>query len=415
MALKTLLLRKSIDDKKRSLEQLRAKTESFITREQDLETAIAEASTDEERKEVSELVDSYESEKTEHETAVGELEREVENLEAELAEAEKENKDPAPADPKPVIEKEERKDNKMTIAELRSSAEYVRAFAKYIKTENPAEVRALLTENAAEDGSIPVPTIVEGFVKTAWERDGIMSLVRKTYLKGNVKIGFELSADGAVVHAEGAEAPAEEDLTLGVTTLIPQSVKKWITISDEAMDMDDGSFLQYIYDELTYQIAKKTADSLLAKIGALTASGSATSVPAGKLVASTIAIDTVVKALAKLSDEAANPVIVMNKLTEADFLAVQLASNYAFDIFRGVKVVYNNSMPTFANATAAAPYAIVGDFGVGAQANMPNGDDIRIKIDELSLAEEDLVKIVGRQYVAAYPVAPYAFTNIFKA
>lgn len=414
MALKTLLLRKSIDDKKKVLEQLRAKTETFITREKELEAAIAEASTDEERNEVSELVSTYEAEKTEHETQLGDLEKEVEALETELAEAEKETEDPAPADPKPIPENE-RKDNKMTIAELRSSAEYVRAFAKYIKTENPAEVRALLTENAAEDGSIPVPTIVEGFVKTAWERDGIMSLVRKTYLKGNVKIGFELSADGAVIHEEGADAPAEEDLTLGVTTLIPQSVKKWITISDEAMDMDDGSFLQYVYDELTYQIAKKTADSLLAKIGALTASGSATSVPAGKLVASTIAIDTVVKALAKLSDEAANPVIVMNKLTEADFLAVQLASNYAFDIFRGIKVVYNNSMPTFANATSAAPYAIVGDFGVGAQANMPNGDEIRIKVDELSLAEQDLVKIVGRQYVAAYPVAPYAFTNIFKA
>lgn len=37
-----------------------------------------------------------------------------------------------------------------------------------------------------------------------------------------------------------------------------------------------------------------------------------------------------------------------------------------------------------------------------------------IKMDDLSLAEQDLVKIVGRQYVGVEVVAPKAFTKITK-
>ena len=110
---------------------------------------------------------------------------------------------------KTIKEKEERTENVMTLKEIRSSAEYVHAFADYVKTGDEAEVRKLLSENVTS-GTIPVPTLVEGRVKTAWERDGIMSRVKKSYLKGNLKIGFEVSATGAAVHTEGEEtAPAE--------------------------------------------------------------------------------------------------------------------------------------------------------------------------------------------------------------
>ena len=57
--------------------------------------------------------------------------------------------------------------------------------------------------------------------------------------------------------------------------------------------------------------------------------------------------------------------------------------------------------------------AIVGDFGYGAMANFPNGAEIQIKKDDLSLAEQDLVKLVGRQYVALDVVAPLAFTAAY--
>ena len=138
------------------------------------------------------------------------------------------------------IETEERKI--MTNAEIRNSHEYNVAYANYIKTGNDAECRALLTENVS--GTVPVATYVEGRVRTAWDREGIVSRVRKTFMKGNVKIGYEISATGAIVHTEAANsAVTEETLTLGIVNLVPQSIKKWISISDEVYDLAGEEFL----------------------------------------------------------------------------------------------------------------------------------------------------------------------------
>lgn len=305
----------------------------------------------------------------------------------------------------------------MTNAEVVKSVEYRDAFKKYIITGKDEECRALLTENVGT-GVVPVPEIVYDIVKNAWEKEGIMALVKKTYLKGNLKVGFEISADGAVIHTEGAAAPTEEKLVLGVVELVPMSIKKWITISDEVVDMDSGAFVKYVYDELTYQIAKKAADTLIAKIEACgTVSTNTPSINVGVPVveADSISLGLIASAIGKLSDQAANPVIVMNKATWSAFKAVEAAGSYGYDPFEGLPVVFNNSIEAFSSATSGDTYAIVGDFGEGAIANFPNGEDITIKYDDISLAEKDLVKLVGRQFVGLEVVAPNAFVKIAKA
>lgn len=307
------------------------------------------------------------------------------------------------------IPKEERK--VMTNAEIRNSHEYNLAYANYIKTGNDAECRALLTENVS--GTVPVAAYVEGRVRTAWEREGITSRVRKTFMKGNVKIGYEISATGAIVHTEAANsAVTEETLTLGIVNLIPQSIKKWISISDEVYDLAGEEFLDYIYDELTYRIAKKLADAIIADIEACgTAStGALPAVP--KITSTTVTLGLVAQALAELSDEAANPVIMMNKSTWGAFKAAQAAGNYGYDPFEGLPVVFNDSITAFSAATTGTTYAIVGDLGVGAQANFPNGQEIEIKFDDKTKMEYDLIRILGREYVGHAVVAPKAFCKI---
>lgn len=311
---------------------------------------------------------------------------------------------------KEISIKEERT---MDLKEIRSSQEYVDAFADYLKSGKDAECRSLLSVNAS--GVVPVPTLVEDIVRTAWEKEGVMARVKKTYLKGNLQIGFEISADGAVIHTEGAAAPTEEKLVLGIVSLVPASIKKWITISDEVMDLKGDAFLRYIYDELTYQIAKKAADELIAKIvacGTVSTNTPTTNVAVAAISTNTISLGLIAQAIAELSDEAANPVIIMNKATWASFKAVQASGNYGYDPFEGLDVVFNNSLPAFSVATTGETFAIVGDLAVGAQANFPAGDEITIKFDDLSLAEKDLVKIVGREYVGMGVVAPKAFTKI---
>lgn len=304
---------------------------------------------------------------------------------------------------------EERK----TEMEIRNTKEYMDAFADYIKTNDDRACRSLLTENATA-GTVPVPELVYDIVKTAWEREGIMSLVRKSYLKGNLKVGFEISGDPAVIHTEGGNAIDPENLVLGVVNLVPKSIKKVIQISDEVYDMRGEQFLRYVYDELTYRIAKKAADELLAKIIACGTVSTSTQVGVPAFTTTNVNIGLVAQALAQLSDEAQNPVVVMNKATWADFKAAQYGGQFNVDPFEGLPVVFNNTLKSWTAASTGDTIAIVGDFGHGALANFPNGDDIEFKFDENTLKKQDLIEILGREYVALEPVAPNAFVKIKK-
>ena len=312
-----------------------------------------------------------------------------------------------------VIE-EVKDERKVTTMEVRNTPEYINAYAEYIKTGKDEEVRSLLTENVS--GTIPVPEFVYDIVKTAWERDGITRLVRKSYIKGNLKVGFEISADGAVIHTEGADAPSQEKLVLGVVEIIPASIKKWITISDEAVDLKGEAFLRYIYDELAYQIAKKAEDELIAKIKACgtVSTNTPTTNVAVPVIANTGTLSAFAEAISALSDRASNPVIMMNKATFATFKALAYAANYPVDVFEGMEVLFNDTIAAFSAATTGVPYAIVCDLGVGALANFPEGEGVAIKYDDLSLAEYDLVKVVGREYIGLGVVAPKAFVKIVK-
>ena len=123
-------------------------------------------------------------------------------------------------------------------------------------------------------------------------------------------------------------------------------------MSDEAIDMTGEDFLRYIYDELTYRIAKKNADILVSKLAALPQSLSANSdgvydtVSAAKITEAPD-VNTVGDAYAHLSDEASDITIIMNKLTHANFKRAAKENNYAVDPFDGFRVRYNNNFKTY--------------------------------------------------------------------
>jgi HK97 family phage major capsid protein len=309
-----------------------------------------------------------------------------------------------------VTEKQEEKPT-MNIEEIRKSPEYVDVFARYIRSKDDRECRALLkTENAS--GTVPVPVLVDEIIRTAWDNEAILSRVRKTNFKGNLKVAFERSATGAYEHIEGTSAPTEEDLALGIVTMTPVNIKKWVHITDEDVAMGGEAFLRYIYDELTYQIVKKLAGLIVTDIASLSTTNGATAPGAAKITVAP-GLTTVAQAFANLSDEADNPVVIMNKLTYANFQAAYAAGNFAVDPMMGLTVLFNNTLPAYDAASANAVYAIVGDLR-GAQVNYPEGEGVVIKWDDLSESEKDLVKVVGRQYAAHAVTAPFRFTNIAK-
>lgn len=303
-----------------------------------------------------------------------------------------------------------------TLEEIRSSKEYMDAYARYIKTGNADECRAILTETnpASVEGSgpVPVPVLVDQIVRHAWDNDEILSRVRKTAFRGNLKVAFERSATAAEVHSEGTSAPSEESLVLGIVTMIPQNIKKWIKITDEAVTMGGEAFIRYVYEELTYQIIRKLSADVVGDIaGASTShSSSAVGIPKSNVAPG---VTTIATAMGNLSDEARNPVIIMNRLTHAKFYEAYAAANFAIDPFMGLPVLYSNALPAYDTANNNAVYAIVGDLQ-GEQVNYPEGEGVAIKWDDLSEAEADLVKVVGRQYAAHAVTAPGRFVNITK-
>ena len=344
------------------------------------------------------------------------LTAEVEQLEARKAEIETEvekRKQEAEEALKIGNEIEKVEERRMTNMEVRNSKEYIDAFAEYIKSGNDTECRALLTENV-NGGTVPVPELVYNIVKTAWDREGIMALVRKTSMKGNLKVGFEISADGAVVHTEGGDAITPENLILGTVNIVPKSIKKVLQISDEVYDLRGEEFLNYVYDELAYRIAKKCADLIIELIEACGTVSTTTSVGVPAITASTIAQATIASAMANLSDEASNPVVMMNKATWGAFKSTQYSGNFNADIFEGLPVLFNNTIKAFSVASTGDTYAIVGDLGHGALANYPNGQGIDFKFDDLSLKKQDLIEVLGREYVGLGIVAPNAFVKIKK-
>ena len=359
---------------------------------------------------------------------VEELTKEVEALneeEAQINEAEKTKEIAEAVEEKSMPVKEVLKEEKKMEdkKELRNSEKYINAYAEYLKSNDDKELRALITTEGYSTGNsatVEIPDMVYDIVKTAWEREDLMSLVRTVSVKGNLKVQFEASAGDASVHQEGNSAVSEESLVLGVVELKPESIKKWISISDEVVDLRGEDFLRYIYDEITYRIAKKCADDLIGTIKQLPSSlspngetGVYDKVSANKITKAP-ALGLIAEAIANLSDETRDITVVMNKLTYAAFKQAQYAAGYPVDPFEGARVVFNNSLPAYSAANANAVYCIVGDFNHGALANYPSGEGIEIKYDNTTLMTSDLVRILGRRYVGANAVADKAFCLIAK-
>lgn len=311
-----------------------------------------------------------------------------------------------------VIEVHETEPEKPGLTETRKSKAYIDAYAEYIKSGNAEECRKLLTVNAPANGTIPVPVFLQEMIETAWERDDILSRVTKTYLKGNIKVPFELSADPAYVHPEGTTAPTEEALTFGLVELIPENIKKWVSFSDEVVAMKGEEFLRYIYDELTYRVTKLLADKCLDDITTASTTNSSTAIGVPKV---TMAPDllTIPTAVANLHEDARGIVVIMNRLTEVEFLAAHAAANFAIDPFAGLPRVYTSHLPAYSTASAGDVYAIVGDLS-GLRVNYPEGDGMVIKYDELTRKKEDIVEVLGRQYAGHKITKLGRFVNIAK-
>lgn len=318
---------------------------------------------------------------------------------------------------------EERK-TQMENADVRSTPEFVKAWRKAVEEGDEKSMRSLLT--TMNEGTAPVPTYLQGRVEAAWERLSLLNEVSITNFKGILAVPYEASVTGAAIHTEGDEtAPAEEVLTIGQTLLQPAMIKKWLRVSDEVESLSDTEFMNYIADEIIYQINLFLETAIVSSNASKGVKGIINSTLA---VSVTDALDfnSMNVGLANLI-EAIDPVVIVNRktffsnimgLTDLQQRPIyQIAADNAGKpqyFVNGVRVLFNNGLKAYDNASAGEAWAVVGDMKAY-RLNLPDGRIPTVLYDPYTDAEHDLNKYVGKLLAAGDVVRPNSIAVLKKA
>lgn len=309
-------------------------------------------------------------------------------------------------------------ENKIT----RDSQEYIEAFGEYKRTGDDTIVRSLLMSENAEDGTVAVPTVVEDAIEKAWKEDQILSRVKQSSYKGNLEVNFFISGSAAIVHTEGARDPiSDEDLSLGIRTLVPIAIKKNLPVTRQALKLRGAAFLDFLKDEVYDAIVYKAGGELINDIKSAPSTSTASMPGVPVVTTDTGASDPLTLSLLDeaqgvLSAKAKrNPVWIMNPQTKAYIKSLAKAHYYAIDPFDGIPVIEDDRLPAYTSAHAGDTYIILGDLSYGARANFPDGKDVEILVDKMTNKKKNVVDIFGEMFLSIGICQQNAFVKIAKA
>lgn len=327
---------------------------------------------------------------------------------------------------------EERKEQIMDTNVL-ASKEYNQLYADYIRGKVDAkEVRSFLQ---TRDGNanlstatdyVPIPEIMQGYVETAWYEYGKFSrLVSETFEPAIFKIPVEVSADGANWHDENGEAVSQEEITFGQIVLQPKMIKKFIALTDELMAMSATDFMRYVADELVYRVILALDEAIITRtdlngLGVIGIVGNTLT----EEVDADLGFNVINEAIANLVtfDDltiAMNPATFFNnfmglvdQVGNPIFRVVHDNENKPQYYLSGHRVEFTQALPAYADCEAGDTYAVVGNFRRGYRLNYPQGRDVITLVDPYTLATEDIVRMIGRLYVAGNVVKPKHFAEL---
>ena len=188
MALKTLLLKKDLDNKRKAFAELAKRDAEFEARNAELEAAIEEIETDEQRDAVNEEIEKFKAEEAEHVQAKTDLDAEIRGLEAELDALEAEQEKPVE---EPVVERKEHKNMETRRFFKMTSQERDAFFAREDVTSFLGEIRTCIKEKRAlTNVGLTIPEVMLGLI-----RENIMEyskLYKHVYVRS-------ISGDGRMV------------------------------------------------------------------------------------------------------------------------------------------------------------------------------------------------------------------------
>lgn len=323
--LKALMLRREIDRKKQELEGLRGMDDEFVTREAELEQAINETETDDQREAVADEVEKYEAEKSAHEQKKDDLNREIEELEGQLSDMERNA-------PKPTTKIEEKveRSTKLNI-NIRSLPANKRAIDAIPTEERNAilgqeDVKNFLTQlrsmkgqnRAVSGGELLIPVVMLDLIaENMYRYSKLINRVRVRVVNGEAR----QTVAGIVPEAiwqEMCGAINELTFTFGQWALDGYKVAGYIPVCNALLEDNDINLAGFVVEMLSESIGLALDKAILY------GKGSAYNMPMGivtRLAQSSKPASYPTNAPAWTDLHSSNLLSISNSLTGAEFWA----------------------------------------------------------------------------------------------
>ncbi len=264
--LKVLMLRRSADAKKAELAELERKDADFVTREAELEAAIneVEPGNAEQEEAVNAEIEKFDEEKTAHEAAKQQLSADIEGIEAEIAEIERNAPKPPVAEAKKT--EKVRGDTKMEI-NIRALPMTRRAFdALPVEQRNTivaqddvktflGQLRSMRGQVRAVTGAeLTIPVVfLELISENMFRYSKLLNRVRVRYVNGQARQTIAGTVPEAV-WTEMCGAINELNFVFNQVTLDGYKVAGYVPVCNSLLDDNDINLASWIVEMLSESI-----------------------------------------------------------------------------------------------------------------------------------------------------------------
>jgi HK97 family phage major capsid protein len=387
MALRALMLRRSIDNKKKELEQLRGKEAAFKKRETELEAAIAEvteATDEEQQKAVEEEVAKYEAEKSAFDKAKDECAAAIDRLEEELKGIEEAapTEEP-PAEGTMIIEENERsKRTRMININIRALPKEQRVFdALPMQTRQEIiareDVKAFLKElrsmkggaqRAVNGADLTVPIVFLDLIsENMFRYSKLLNRVRVRNVNGEARQTIAGTVPEAI-WTEMCAAINELQFVFNQVTVDGYKVAGFVPVCNSILEDNDINLASWIVEMLSESIGLAEDKAILY--------GTGIKMPMGivsRLAQTAKPSDYPANAPAWIDLHTTNIQKIDSTLTGAAFwAALTVATGNAYSLYaRGEKFWAMNSKTYNLLKSKVITFTATGDIAAGVFATLP--------------------------------------------
>lgn len=287
MALKVLMLRKKLDEKRAALKEIRTAAKEFDAREAELEQSITEAQTDEEKAAVEAAVDQFEDDKAKNAQAAQSLEGEIESIEKEIGEMERAQRPAASPEMRGAEKQMETTDVNFTGVESRRLGGSRRYFDTLpserrnavIAQEDVkgflADVRSIKNRRGIANADLTIPIVMLDIIRENIQRySKLLSVVRMRPVPGESRQNIAGTVPEAV-WTEMCGSINEVDMTFHQITLDGYKVAGYIPVCNSILEDSDLNLASEVIEMLGQSIGLALDKAILY------GKGSASKMPTG--------------------------------------------------------------------------------------------------------------------------------------